>query len=217
VGCTKDEQTLYNTGQSWWGNISRQDALAKARATAGIGDKADALFAAFDKLRPGDSPSYLFNDSTSAAGAFISSVRLAERKSALMKAPTYHYVFQWGSPVDGGIMRAPHTIEMPFVFDNIEKAPTYIGNDPGTRHLADLVSDTWVAFARNGDPNHGGLPHWPAYDEQTRASMAFNVQSHVVNDIDGEVRKILETVAELDTSRKSRTAETAMQSLTLCA
>jgi para-nitrobenzyl esterase len=192
VGCTKDEQSLYNTGQDWWGKINEADALAKARATAGVGDKADALFKAFKKLRPGDNPSYLFNDTTSAAGAFISSVRLAERKADYKRAPAYHYVFQWGSPADGGIMRAPHTMEIPFVFDNIDKAPTYVGNAPSTRALADLTSQTWVQFAKTGDPNHAGLPHWPAYDTKTRPSMAFNVQSKVMNDLEGEVRRILE-------------------------
>jgi para-nitrobenzyl esterase len=192
VGCTKDEQTLYNTGLPWWGKINEADALAKARATPIVGKKADALFAAFHKLRQGDTPSYLFNDSTSAAGAFIASIELAEKKSAAKGAPVYHYVFQWGSPADGGILRAPHTMEIPFVFDNIEKAPTYVGNGPGTRALADLMSDTWVQFAKSGDPNHSRLPHWPAYDVGTRASMAFNTSTKVINDIEGEVRRILE-------------------------
>ena len=192
VGCTKDEQTLYNTGQPWWNNMTEAQALQRAEAVKAVGDKAPALFAAFKQDRPGDSPSYLFNDSTSAAGAYINSVRLAESKSAQKQAPVYHYVFDWGSPVDGGIMRAPHTIEIPFAFDNIEKGPTYIGNAPTTRALADLVSNTWTAFAKTGNPNHSGLPNWPSYNTQTRASMIFDVKTKVVNDVEGNVRKILE-------------------------
>jgi para-nitrobenzyl esterase len=191
VGCTKDEQTIYNVGQPWWGKLTDVELAEKAKAA--VGPKADALIAAFRKLRPNDSPSYLFTDTTTAAGAFIGSVRLAERKAALKAAPAYLYVFQWGSPADDGILRAPHTMEIPFAFDNIDKGPTFVGNSAEAQKLAVQVSQTWVAFARTGNPNHGGLPQWPAYDSARRATMAFNVPSKVVDDLQGEARKILES------------------------
>jgi para-nitrobenzyl esterase len=192
VGCTKDEQTLYNVGMPWWDKLTDAELSDKLKAVPTVGNKADALIAAFRKLRPADSPSYLYTDTTSAAGAFIGSIQLAERKAAQKGAPAYFYVFQWGSPVDGGIMRAPHTMEIPFAFDNLEKGPLFLGTDPATQKLADVVSDTWVAFARTGNPNHSGLPHWPGYDSQRRATMTFNTECKVVDDLEGEVRKILE-------------------------
>lgn len=192
VGCTKDEQTLYNVGQPWWGKLTDAELSEKLKAVPAVGGKADALLAAFRKLRPGDSPCYLYTDTTSAAGAFIGSIRLAERKAAQNGAPAYFYVFQWGSPVDGGIMRAPHTMEIPFAFDNLDKGPLFLGTDPATQKLADVVSATWVAFAKTGNPNHHGLPHWPGYDSERRATMTFNSECKVVDDLEGEVRKILE-------------------------
>ena len=192
VGCTKDEQTLYNIGQPWWGKLTDAELSEKLKNVPGVGSNADALIAAFRKLRPGDSPSYLYTDTTSAAGAFIGSIRLAERKAAQNGAPAYFYVFQWGSPVDNGIMRAPHTMEIPFAFDNLAKGPLFLGTAPATQKLADVVSGTWVAFARTGNPNHSGLPHWPGYDSQRRATMTFNTECKVVDDLEGEVRKILE-------------------------
>jgi para-nitrobenzyl esterase len=192
VGCTKDEQTLYNVGQPWWNKLTDAELSEKAKTIPGVGDKAEALIAAFRKLRPQDSPSYLYTDVASSTFAFANSIRLAERKAALKAAPAYFYVFQWGAPVDAGILRAPHTIEIPFAFDNVDKGPLLLGNDPRMRKLAEIVSGTCVAFARKGNPNHSGLPQWPAYDSDKRATMTFNTPCKVVNDLEGDVRKILE-------------------------
>jgi para-nitrobenzyl esterase len=192
IGCTKDEQTLYNVGQPWWNKLTDTELLEKAKAIPGVGDKNEALIAAFRKLRPGDSPSYLYSDVASSTFAFANSIRLAERKAALKGAPAYFYVFQWGAPVDDGILRAPHTMEIPFAFDNVDKGPLLLGNDPQMQNLAKVVSATWVAFARTGNPNHTGLPQWPAYDSERRATMTFNTPCKVVDDLEGEVRKILE-------------------------
>src|SRR5258708_27949597 len=87
IGCTKDEQTLYNVGQPWWGKLTDAELLAKAKTISGVGDKADALIAAFRKLRPTDSPSYLFTDVATSTFAFANSIPLAERKTSLNVAP----------------------------------------------------------------------------------------------------------------------------------
>lgn len=192
IGCTKDEQTLYNVGQPWWNKLTDAELSQKAKTIPGVGDKAEALIAAFRKLRPGDSPSYLYTDVATSTFAFANSIRLAERKAALKAAPVYFYVFQWGASVDDGILRAPHTMEIPFAFDNVDKAALLLGHDPEVIKLNKVVSETWVAFARTGNPNHSGLPHWPPYDAEKRATMTFNAPCKVVNDLEGEVRKILE-------------------------
>ena len=48
--------------------------------------------------------------------------------------------------------------------------------------LADKVSDTWLAFARTGDPNTPKLPRWTKYNSTDRPTMVFNTESAVVND-----------------------------------
>jgi para-nitrobenzyl esterase len=101
------------------------------------------------------------------------------------------YIWTWGAPVDDGILRAPHTMEIGFAFDNIDKGPLLYGTAPSTQKLAAVVSDSWVAFARSGDPNTKDLPHWPAYDAATRATMEFDLVSKIVNDPNEDVRKIL--------------------------
>ena len=55
------------------------------------------------------------------------------------------------------------------------------------------MSDTWVAFARSGDPNNRHLPQWPAYDAQRRAIMSLNVESHVLDDPNAAERIAMST------------------------
>jgi para-nitrobenzyl esterase len=50
----------------------------------------------------------------------------------------------------------------------------------------------FVAFARHGDPNHEGLPEWPAYDAARRATMVFGSRCSSVDDYRG-VGRIVST------------------------
>ncbi|MBU4317468.1 MAG: carboxylesterase/lipase family protein [Proteobacteria bacterium] len=189
IGCTKDEQTLYLVGLPWWGKLTDANLLDRVKAIQGA--KAEPLIAAFRKLHPDNSPSYLLSDVMSTSFAFARTVTLAERKAA-QPAPVYTYIYDWNAPVDDGILKAPHTIEIPFVFDNVDLAPILLGTDKGTKELGKLTSSAWTAFARTGNPNTPGLPDWPKYDADHRATMIFDVNSHVVNDPMSEVRKILQ-------------------------
>ena len=51
----------------------------------------------------------------------------ADRKASLAKAPVYKYYVQWYSPVRGGMLRSMHTMDIPFVFENVDIAKTEIG------------------------------------------------------------------------------------------
>jgi para-nitrobenzyl esterase len=59
--------------------------------------------------------------------------------------------------------------------------------------MAKQIGDAWVAFARTGKPDCPAIPHWPAYDATTRATMVFDTVSKVVNDPNSEVRKIVQS------------------------
>ena len=111
----------------------------------------------------------------------IGSNRIAERKAAGGIAPVYMYIFTWESPALNGILKACHSLEIPFVFNNMDPIEM-IGNSPERFKLARSMSGAWAAFARNGDPNHEGLPYWPAYTVDKRATMLFNIECKVEND-----------------------------------
>jgi para-nitrobenzyl esterase len=64
------------------------------------------------------------------------------------------------------------------------------GETPERYELAATMSATWAAFARSGNPNHEGLPHWPAYDARDRATILFDVPCKVENDPRREERLV---------------------------
>ena len=94
------------------------------------------------------------------------SIQLAERKVAGTATPTFMYFFTYAL---GGW--AGHGYEIAFHFDNV--ATEYGHASPSRQRLAEEMSEAWLAFAHNGDPAHPGLPDWPAYELDGRATMIF--------------------------------------------
>lgn len=106
----------------------------------------------------------------------------ADSKAALGKAPVYKYYFQFYSPVRDGMLRSMHTMDIPFVFDNVDVATTEIGKGSERQPLADRMSGAWVAFARTGNPNHKGIPNWSPYTLPQRTTLIWNAEVKVAND-----------------------------------
>lgn len=177
VGCTRTELT------------SRGDAASFALTEEGmhgrirnlLGASADRVIEVYRNANPGATASdiYFLIASDHAYGAPI--MKIAERRAALGAAPVYLYYFRWESPIDGGRLKSPHTIEIPFVFDTV-KVARLTASSPDAPALADKVNDAWIAFARKGDPNISKLPRWPAFDPKNRPTMVFNNQRKVEND-----------------------------------
>jgi para-nitrobenzyl esterase len=115
---------------------------------------------------------------------------VAERKAALGKAPAYVYHFEKPTPVRGGKLGVPHTVEITYVFDNLdvptENAITGTGKD--RYPMADKMSRAWTNFARTGNPNVKGLPQWRPYSASDRAVMIFNDQCKLAVDPHPEER-----------------------------
>ena len=154
----------------------------------------DALIAAYRTGRPKISNTDLYlilaSDASFRQGVFAE----AERKAANGKAPVYMYYFTWHSTARDGKLRAFHTLELPFVFGNLDAGKTMTGSGQDRFDLSDRMSSAWAAFARTGNPNHAGLPHWPAFTNDQRATMIFNDECKVVNDPNGDERKMLKSL-----------------------
>jgi len=182
VGCTAHEQTLFALTDEAAFNLD--DAALRTRVARLVGDQhVERVIATYRKAHPKETPSGLNFLITTDRGMRMSAIRLSERKVAQAQAPVYMYLFAWQSPALGGRLRATHTVEIPFVFDNTHVPKTMTSGGAEVKALAAQTSDAWIAFARSGNPNHKGLPTWPAYTTAQRGTMVFDVPaSKVVND-----------------------------------
>jgi para-nitrobenzyl esterase len=189
IGGTKDESAIFLApDDAVWNRSITEDDLRK-RIAAVAGDATDALLTYYKRRDQAASPSDRLITALTASNFGVRSVLLAERKAARARAPVWMYSFDWQTPAFGGRLKAPHSVEVPFVFDTLH----VIGEahrTPRAQTLADRVSKTWTAFARNGDPGSDALPTWPSYSAERRAMMLLDDTCKVVDDLDGEVRPL---------------------------
>jgi para-nitrobenzyl esterase len=194
IGDTKDESAIFLApDDAVWNRTITEDELRK-RIAAVAGDATDALLTYYKRRDQAASPSDRLITALTASNFGVRTVLLAERKAARAKAPVWTYRFDWETPAFGGRLKAPHSVEVPFVFDTLHVIGD-LHRTPRAQALADRVSKTWATFARNGDPGSDVIPTWPTYAAERRATMLLDDTCKVVNDPDGEVRPLWSKVA----------------------
>ncbi|HEY0108173.1 MAG TPA: carboxylesterase family protein [Fibrella sp.] len=183
VGSTKTEFGPFNPA-----NRETNMDNAKASMQKRFGDKTDAYLTAVKKAYPETAkPSdYMDIDINFRAGA----IRQASEKAIAGAAPVYMYVFSWSSPVNDGMYKSMHCMEIPFAFDNISRCEEMTGGGKDAHALADKMSRAWIAFARTGNPNHKGLPTWPQFNAANGATMLFDDACQVKTHHDKELIEI---------------------------
>jgi para-nitrobenzyl esterase len=155
-----------------------------------FGEKAEAIIAAYRHNYPKATPFGLY--ATIAASRLrVPAFAQATRKAALGAAPAYAYVYSWRTPVLNNRPGSFHACEISFAFDNAEICDHYSGGSPEAFDLSKQISTAWVNFARTGNPNHDGLPHWPTYTSSTRATMYFDAPCEVRNDPEGKGLRLI--------------------------
>jgi para-nitrobenzyl esterase len=189
IGSVNTEGTFFTPPDSPL--FSLDEAGMRARLTPRFGEATDKLIDLYRKEMPNASPSQIYFLITAFPTAAITQ---AERKVAQGKAPVYMYLFTWETPVEGGKRHSPHTVELPFVFNNVADQPEEVGNGPELQPLAEKVSGAWTAFARTGNPGAAGTPKWLAYTSNERATMIINNEWKLVNDPRHEARLIMNTL-----------------------
>jgi para-nitrobenzyl esterase len=188
IGSTEYEVTFFpNTRYDALDDAALRNSVKQALRTDD--PNADKVIEAYKKGRPGlanlDYSLILASDNFRAGV-----ITEAERKAA-QKASVYMYYFTWQSPVSGGKLKSFHTLDIPFAMANVDESKGMTGNGEDRYALQDRMSTAWTTFARTGNPNHKGLPNWPAFDNTKRATMILNKECKVVADPHGDERKLL--------------------------
>ncbi len=153
-GWTADE----GSSRAGYGTSTVDEFTAMARERYGEHAEAFlALYPAKDDAEAGESSKQAQRDA-----ALYS---LWAWRQARGEAPDFGYLFVRGIPwPEHPNYGAFHSADMPYTFNNLD-----VMDRPWTpfdRQLADVVSDYWVNFITNGDPNGPRLPHWPARDDR---------------------------------------------------
>src|SRR5690606_18923552 len=68
---------------------------------------------------------------------------LSRLKHAQASAPAYLYYFNWYSPVHDNRMGSYHTLDIPFVFNNVDVAASMTGAGQDRYRLAHVMSAAW--------------------------------------------------------------------------
>jgi para-nitrobenzyl esterase len=150
---------------------------------------ADLLVREYRRLYPKYTASEVFFAATTAGRSWRGQLIEAELR-ARANAPTWVYELDWRSPLDGGKWRAPHTLDIPLAFDNTRTPNALSGDDAAARQMAKLVSGAFIAFAKTGNPNAAGLPRWPQYRLERRATLILDLPPVIADDPRGAERRL---------------------------
>jgi para-nitrobenzyl esterase len=121
---------------------------------------------------------------------FRRSVTVADRKAAQGGAPVFFYMLDWETPVMGGKRYVPHALDIGMVFDNVAKSESMSGTGADAQAIADQMSESWLAFAKTGNPSNPKVGDWPAYSAAQRNMMVFRTAPGVEVDIRSAERAI---------------------------
>ncbi|AFL88074.1 carboxylesterase type B [Terriglobus roseus DSM 18391] len=188
VGSVSEEgnrMSQHPTEEQWHAN------LAKAYGE----DKATALVSTLKKSYPNkaiQTLSYMCGGAGGLNGLSMRNnvVKMAKLKHELNAAPAYAYYFTWQTAILDGLPGAWHTAELQFCFDNAKRCEQGTGNTPEAQALAKKMASSWAAFAATGKPSTAGI-NWQPSDPASNGTMIFDNQCRMVNDPDGDSRKII--------------------------
>jgi len=199
LGNTHDETMVSapESGPITWDNAA---AALDAAVRQYLGPvKAEQAIAEFRRIHPEYTPQRVCVAAATAFRAWPGQRMEAERRAADPESQPRTWVYQMDFA--GATGWAMHTIDIPFMFDNVEVAKAQIGSDSEQLKVANALAATMsqmlITYAQTGDPNGADpaarkQPYWPAYDLKARATMVWNRMPRIEHDPRGAERRFAE-------------------------
>ncbi len=182
IGSTRDE------GHAWLAQDEKLVAETSFDAVAGLAEAGGFAKPAADlpdaRCTPGQKPWQKLSAMMTWA-VFEKPSRKVADGHVRHGGPAFVYRFDW-RPTPDARFGACHCIELPFMFDNLERWPEaamMAGHDPASyRALAGRMRDAWGAFARTGSPSTSALPAWSSWSPDNRACMVLDDECRIVRE-----------------------------------
>jgi len=189
VGTNLDEFKLFTLGNRKVTAMGNESLAKRARSLTAAYGRDDSTAAKLVETyrsaleqRGANSPYEILSAIESDRSFRLPGIRIAEAQ-CIHQPQTFSYLLTWKSPAAKGLLGACHALELPFVFGTL-CAPTmdrFAGTGPDADRLSETMMDSWLAFARSGDPSCDSLPSWDRYDKERRATMLFDRDCKLVD------------------------------------
>jgi para-nitrobenzyl esterase len=194
IGNTHDEtRLLIGAGDPTTFSLTWADLPSRLAAQMRADIAPERVIREYRRLYPRYSPSDVFFAATTAGRSWRAAVIEAEQR-ARQGSPAYAYQLDWKSPQDGGKWGAPHTLDIPLVFDNVAVPESLTGPGPDARRMAGQMSEAFIAFARTGNPNSRLVAGWEPYTLPRRQTMVFDNPSRLEDDPRGAERTLFSCI-----------------------
>lgn len=192
AGYTREEASVFVGQLPMYGKLAWDDV--PALLDDACGDRAAEALAIYREARPDASPTRLWTAILSDHLFGAPGIRMLEAHAADPARHSWNYVSTWTSSLLPDIYSG-HGVEETLYFGNADEAPA-TRDTPDGEDLARTLSETWVAFARDGNPNNPAIPQWPEYRLGDRATMIVETPCKVAQDPFAAERAFWSSVGE---------------------
>ncbi len=152
-------------------------AKFEARVRAAYGKYAQAILAVYPHATNTQAEQAAKDLFVRDAGFACETWTWARLQSERGHGKTYLYYFDQHSPF---LPLGPvHGQDLYYEFGNLTAPPpTGHAPEPADRALSSAMQSYWVNFAKTGNPNGSGLPHWPAFTVSSQRVMRLDTYPH---------------------------------------
>lgn len=190
VGNTHDEARAFTAGDERNFHLTWDTVAAKLAPEFVVDLNAQYVVDWYRARFPQMSPSDVFFAAATCGRSRPGHLIQAQERAKLGDR-TWMYQLDFGSPVEPRL-GAYHSFDIALAFDNCDKPGSKTGTGPEALKVAEAMSESFIAFAKTGDPNCAAVPTWAPYDLTRRPTMIFDAVSRMEDDPRSDERRLFQ-------------------------